>query len=153
MPTWRDQLEKAKKIAREKAPEVRARAEEAAQQARTIAETQSERGKAKLDAKLEQRRQAAETSKHWFEHEEGDTHTEGFPDDESMRASIQAAAEHGWTVLNIAEVPKRRLPGGLTSLVAREALDRVKQSPRFMVTFRRIPADGEPDQPPETPGE
>ncbi len=46
MPTWRDRLEKAKKIAREKAPEVRARAEEAAQQARTIAETQSERGKA-----------------------------------------------------------------------------------------------------------
>ena len=29
--------------------------------------------------------------------------------------------------------------GGLTTLVAREAVERVKQSARFMVTFRREP--------------
>ena len=65
------------------------------------------------------------------------THTEGFPDEESMRRSIEEAAVHGWAVANIAEVKKRRLPGGLTTLVAREAVQRVKHSAQFMVTFRR----------------
>lgn len=137
MPNWRDRVEKAKQIARERAPEMQARAEELAKQAGRVAGQQSRRGRAKVDQQLERRREAAEQREQWYENASGTTHTEGFPDEESMRRSIEAAAEHGWTVANIAEVEKRRLPGGLTSLVAREAVERVKQSARFMVTFRR----------------
>ena len=137
MPSWRDRVEKAKQLARERAPEVQARAEELAKQAGKAAGQQTRRGRAKIDQKLDRRREAAEQREQWYETASGTTHTEGFPDEESMRRSIQAAATHGWVVANVAEVKRRRLPGGLTTLVAREAVERVKQSSRFMVTFYR----------------
>ncbi len=141
MPTWRDRIEKAKKLAREKAPVVQARAEEAAHRAGVVARQQSEKGREKFEEKKAERRREAEQREHWFEVESGTIHTEGFPDEESMRRSIEAAAEHGWLVVNIAQVPKRKAPGGLTTLVAREAVERVKQSAQFMVTFKREPDD------------
>jgi ElaB/YqjD/DUF883 family membrane-anchored ribosome-binding protein len=137
MSSWRDRVEKAKQIARERAPEMQARAEELAKQAGKAAGQQSRRGRAKIDQQLDRRREAAEQREQWYETASGMTHTEGFPDEESMRRSIEAAAAHGWVVANITEVKKRRLPGGFTTLVAREAVERVKQSARFMVTFRR----------------
>jgi hypothetical protein len=147
MPSWRDRLEAAKRTAQERAPEMQARTEEAARRAGAAARRQTEKGREKLDQKREERRKEATERERWFDHVEGNTHTEGFPDEESMRLSIEAAAEQGWTVSNIADVPKRRLPGGLTSVLAREAMERVKQSPSFMVTFKR----SEPDEPREEP--
>ena len=111
-----------------------------------MAKDQSEKGREKLDQKREERRREAAQRERWFDRVEGNTHTEGFPDEETMRSSIEAAAEQGWTVSNIANVPKRRLPGGLTTVLAREAMERVKQSPAFMVTFKRSV-----DPPPERP--
>ena len=137
MPSWRDRVEKAKQLARERAPEMQARAEELAKQAGKAAGQQSRRGRAKVDQQLDRRRRATEHREQWYENASGTLHTEGFPEEESMRRSIEAAAMHGWMVTNIAEVEKRRLPGGLTTLVAREAVERVTRSSRFMVTFRR----------------
>ena len=67
MPTWRDRLEKAKKLAREKAPEVQARAEEAAQRARVVARKQGEKGRERLDQKRAERQQESEKRERWFE--------------------------------------------------------------------------------------
>ena len=137
VPRWRERLEQAKQMARAKAPEARARAEVAAERARGIATEQGEKGRVWLDAKLEQRRQEAARREHWFESASGPTHTQGFPDTESMRRSIEAAATHGWTVETIADVPKRTVPGGLSTLLVRAAVEQVKQQSRFMVTFKR----------------
>ncbi len=142
MPSWRERLERAKQIAQERAPEARARAEEMAERARTAAREQSKQGRARLDTKLEERRRERERRERWFEQASAPTHTQGFPDEESMRHSIEAAAEHGWTVVSIADVPQRKALGGLTTLVARMAVERVKQSSQFMVTFNRV-MDGE----------
>lgn len=142
MPSWRERLEQAKQMARAKAPEARARAEEVAERARAVATEQGEKGRAWLDAKLEERRREAARRERWFEHSSGSTHTQGFPDAESMRRSIEAAAAQGWTVVTIADMPKRPARGGLPTLLVREAVEQVKQSSRFMVTFKRAVEGG-----------
>ena len=143
MPSWRDRFEQAKQIAQAKAPEARARAEEAAERARAVATEQGEKGRAWLDAKREDRRREAARRERWFEHAGGSTHTQGFPDAEAMRRSIEAAAAQGWTVVTIADVPKRPAWGGLPTLLVREAVEQVKQTSRFMVTFKRAVEGGE----------
>ena len=150
MPKWRERIEKAKQLAREKAPEVRARTGEAADRARTIAQQGTAEGRARIDATLAQRRHTQEQSERWFAHTSGNTHTQGFASEESMRRSIAAAAEHGWTVLSISNVPQRRVPGGLSVQLARAAIDRVRQTSQFMVTFRRA---GHLEAPPQDPAD
>ena len=111
--------------------------EMAAERARGIATEQGEKGRVWLDAKLAQRRQEAARREHWFESASGPTHTQGFPDTESMQRSIEAAATHGWTLETIADVPQRTVPGGLSTLLVRAAVEQVKHRSRFMVTFKR----------------
>ncbi len=169
MPTWRDRLEKARQVAQQRTEEAVATAKDLAERATPIAQQRTEqavatakdlaeratpiaqqqaaRGKALVDEKLADRKAAQERRANWFLSETGTVYTAGYPDDESMRLGIQAAAEHGWTVQNVARVPEKRLRGmGLTGVVAKEALQRVRQADKFLVTFGRIaaPPEGAP---------
>ena len=157
--TWRDRLEQARRVAQERAQEASERARQAAEKAAPIAKEQAERGKSLLDSKLANRKEAAERRSHWYLTEPGPVHTAGYPDRETMRLGIEAAAEHGWRVENVAQVPERRIPGvGLTGLIAKQAIKRVMQSDSYLVTFRTTvtvpsPADERPEtQPPSDDG-
>lgn len=178
MPTWKDRLEKARQaaqqrteeavatakdlagratpIAQQRAEEAVATAKDLAERATPVAQQQAARGKALVNEKLADRKAAQERRTNWFLSETRSIYTAGYPDDESMRLGIQTAAEHGWTVQNVARVPETRLRGmGLTGVVAKEALQRVRQADKFLVTFNRIadppeaaPTDAEPEPPP-----
>lgn len=153
MPTWQDRLKQAQDVARQgarqaavTAEEVRKRAEpalrEAVEKAKPAVERGARRGRAAVDATLEERRAQREARVNWFLTEAGPVYTAGYPDDESMRLGIQAAAEHGWRVDNVAHVPpKPRFPGGITAIVAKQAAERVLKPDKYLVTFRKITAD------------
>jgi hypothetical protein len=135
--TWRDRLEQARRVAQERAQEVGDRARLAAEKAAPIAKEQAERGKALVDHKLADRKEAAERRSNWYLTEPGPIHTAGYPDHETMRLGIEAAAEHGWSVENVAQVPERRIPAvGITGLIAKQAIKRVTQPDAYLVTFR-----------------
>ncbi len=136
MTDWRERLDKARGKARGKAPELRSQAEAAAARAREIATKGGRRGKAEIKSRLSERRAEAERRELWYETTVGPQHSESFVDDESMRRSIDAASAWGWSVVDIVEVQKRQLGAGLGGALAREALDRVRNSPRYVVTFR-----------------
>jgi hypothetical protein len=141
-------------VAQERAQEASERARQAAEKAAPIAKEQAERGKSLVDSKLADRKEAAERRSRWYLTEPGPVHTAGYPDREVMRLGIEAAAEHGWRVENVAQVPERRIPGvGLTGLIAKQAFKRVMQSDSYLVTFRRtatatVPVDEQSTSPP-----
>jgi DNA gyrase/topoisomerase IV subunit B len=153
--TWHDRLEQARKIAQERAREATARARDAADKAAPVVKQQAERGKALVDGKLAERKEAAQRRSRWYLTETGSVHTAGYPDRETMRLGIEAAAEHGWRVETVAQVPERRIPGvGLTGAIAKQAFKRVVQSDSYLVTFRATAAEASSapvDKRPPTP--
>ncbi len=170
MPGWRDRMkqmqtaaERGAKQAAEKAQEARERAEprlrDAAARAKPVVEEKARKGRAAVDAKLDERKARQEARETWFQTEPGPVYTAGYADRETMRAGIQAAAEHGWRVETTATVPeKRRFLGGLTVSVAKQAADRVLKPDRFLVTFRTggaappaTPEAGDPESPADEP--
>ena len=149
MPDWQDRLEKARRAAREAAGAARegleaARARSAPARARAMAKAAE--GRTLAERKMAERRAARAARARWFETASGDVHTEAFADEGAMRQGLEAAAAHGWQVETIAPLPVRsapRLPlGGITGLLAREAVQRVRQPDRYLVTFRRTAAAG-----------
>ena len=142
--------ERAAEVARDAGERAAPVAKDALERAKPIAREGAEKSRTFLDRKREERRPAAEARETWFLTEQGPLFTAGFPDEESMRGGIQAAAEHGWKMESIANVPERRIPGGLTTLVAKQAAQRLLKPDRFLVTFRRqaaaedTPAGGSP---------
>ena len=166
MPSWQERLHQVERAAQEgarqaaeKAEEVRRRAEpalrdavdkakpavkDAVDKAKPVVQEKTQRGRAAVDAKLEERKARDEARRNWFRSESGPVYTAGYPDQETMREGIQTASEHGWRVESTAPVPeKRRLVGGLTATVAKQAADRVLKPDSFLVTFRK-----DPDAPP-----
>ena len=126
------------------------RARQAADKAAPIAKEHAERGKALVDSKLADRKEAAEHRRNWYLTEAGPVYTAGYPDRETMRLGIEAAAAHGWRTDNVAQVPERRIPAvGLTGLIAKQAIKRVTQPDAYLVTFRKTIADPV-EKPPET---
>ena len=168
MPTWKQRLQQVERAAQAgarqagmKAEEVRQKAEpairDAVDKAKPMVEEQTKRGRAAVDSKLDARKARDEARLNWFRTEAGPVYTAGYPDQESMRDGIQAAAEHAWRVETTATVPeKRRVIGGLTAVVAKQAADRVLKPDRFLVTFRKqagsTPAAAAPPAP-ASPGE
>ena len=160
MPGWQERLKQAQQVAREgarqaavTADEVRKRAEpalrDAVEKAKPAVESGARRGRRAVDATLEERRAQHEARANWYLLEDGPVHTAGFPDDESMRQGIQAAAEHGWRVESTATVPgPPRIPGGIAAMVAKQAAERMLKPDKFMVTFRKSPGPGPGAAPP-----
>ena len=167
MPTWQERLQQAERAAEKgarqagmKIEEMRQKAEpairDAVDKAKPMVEEQTKRGRAAVDAKLDARKARDEVRTNWFRTESGSVYTAGYPDQDSMQVGIQAAAEHGWRVETTATVPeRRRMLGGLTAVVAKQAADRMLKPDRFLVTFRRAAgskppaADPAPSPPPE----
>ena len=151
MPTWQDRLKQAQDVARQGARqaavvagEVREKAEpalrEAVEKAKPAVERGARRSRAAVDATLEERRAQNEARVNWYLTEDGPIHTAGYSDQEKMRAGIQVAAEHGWRVESTATVPgPPRIPGGIATMVAKQAAERVLKPDKFMVTFRKGP--------------
>ena len=156
MPTWQDRLKQAQHAARQGARqaavvagEVREKAEpalrEAVEKAKPAVERGARRSRAAVDATLEERRAQNEARVNWYLTEDGPIHTAGYSDQEKMRAGIQVAAEHGWRVESTATVPgPPRIPGGIATMVAKQAAERVLKPDKFMVTFRKGPRAAPP---------
>lgn len=170
MPTWQQRLKRAEdaalegaRLAAKKAEEVRQKAEpalrdavdkakpvvqDAVDKAKPVVQEQTQRGRAAVDAKLDERKAKQVARASWFRDAPGPVYTAGYPDQEAMREGIQAASEHGWRVESTASVPeKRRIVGGLTVAVAKQAADRVLKPDRFLVTFRKTDAAPVPGTP------
>ena len=130
--------QRAEPAIREAVDKARPVVQDAVDKAKPVVQEQTQRGRAAVDAKLDERKAREEARTNWFRSEPGPVCTAGYPDQEAMREGIQAASEHGWRMESTATVPeKRRMPGGLTVAVAKQAADRVLKPDRFLVTFRK----------------
>ena len=154
MADWEERVrvaaQRAKKQAERAAPIAKRRAE----QAGTVAQEQAVRGKAVVERRLAERQAEAEERRRWYLTESGPVYTAGYPDEAAMRAGIQAASEHGWRVESTATVPERRVPLlGFTATLANQALNRVLERDRFLVTFRKTETESPgPPTPASPPG-
>jgi hypothetical protein len=130
--------QKAKPALRDAADRAKPKIQGAVERAKPAVEGQAKRGRSAIDDKLAERKAKREVREYWFQTESGPVYTAGYPDRESTRLGVQAAAEHGWRVETTAPVPEKRgLVGGLTVSVAKQAVDRVLKPDRFLVTFRK----------------
>lgn len=153
-PAIRDAAGRAGPAIQDAAERARPAIQDAVDKAKPVVEQQAKRGRAVVDAKLEQRKVREDARQNWFRVEAGPVYTNGYPDREAMRAGIQAAAEHGWRVETTVAVPeKRRLVGGLTAIVAKQAADRVLKPDRFLVTFRKQDEEPTADEGSPAPAE
>ena len=138
----KDFADRATPVAKERAGESARRAKELTVRATPVVKERAATGKALVDEKLAERRAAAEQRARWYLGQPGPLYTAGYPDEETMRRGIQAAAEHGWAVDSTTAVPARRgpaigLPGSLSGALAKQALTRIRKPDRFLVTFRK----------------